>query len=217
MHAPRERPLHPPACPAGRLATGVLPARWRDGLVFLHGFARHPGEVGSMVPSSACLERRLVSEARAGRARTLVELGPGTGGTTAALLRALRPGGRLLALELDPGFHRHLARRLDDPRLILELASAAHLAQSLARHGLPPPDAIVSGIPFSLLPVDTAERIAATIARLLAPGGRFVAYQVRSRVADYLRPHLGPPRVAWEWINVPPVRVYTWERTFHAA
>lgn len=170
-----------------------------------------------MVPSSACLERRLVRQAGVERAFTVVELGPGTGGTTAALLRALRPGARLLALELDPGFHRHLARRLDDPRLILELASAEHLAQSLSRQGLPAADAIVSGIPFSTLPAATAQRIAAAIARSLAPGGRFVAYQVRPQVAAYLSPHLGPPRVEWEFINLPPVRVFTWKQGAVAA
>jgi len=126
------------------------------------------------------------------------------------------PGARLLALEVDPAFHRHLSRRLDDPHLILELASAEHLAESLLRHGLPSPDAIVSGIPFSTLPPQNAGRIAATVARVLAPRGRFVAYQVRTQVAACVSPHLGPPRVDWEWINLPPVRVFTWERGVHA-
>lgn len=207
-----ERPLRRPQGPVHPLATGLAPGRWLDRLVFLRGFARHPGQVGSVAPSSAWLERRLVRQSRAQHATTLVELGPGTGGTTAALLRALRPGARLLALELDPGFHRHLARRLDDPRLILELASAEQLTQCLARHGLPAPQAIVSGIPFSTLPAGTAGRIAAVVAASLAPGGRFVAYQVRSQVADYMSAHLGPSHVDWEVMNLPPVRVYTWER-----
>lgn len=183
-----------------------------DRLAFLQGFIRAPARVGSLIPSSERLERRLLREARITGAQTVVELGPGTGGTTAALLGAMPPDGRLLALELDPVFHRHLAHQLLDARLRLELASALRLEDCLAHHGLPPPEAIVSGIPFSTIPAHQAHGIAAAIARALAPGGRFVAYQVRPHVARYLQPHLGAPRVTWEWANLPPVRVFTWIR-----
>lgn len=44
----------------------------------------------------------------------------------------------------------------------------------------------------------------------LAPGGCFVAYQVRAHVAGYLTPHLGAPQTAWDWRNVPPMRVFRW-------
>ena len=82
----------------------------------------------------------------------------------------------------------------------------------LAAHRLPAPDAVISGIPFSTMPPEVADRIAAAIARVLAPGGRFVAYQVRAHVARYTTPYLGAPQQQWEWINLPPVRVFTWAR-----
>ena len=182
----------------------------RGSFQFLRGFARNPAQVGSVVPSSRDLEQRLVREARIADARTVVELGPGTGGTTAAFLRAMPGGARLLAIELDPEFHRHLRASLSDARLILELGSAERLADFLAAHRLPEPDAIVSGIPFSTMPPEVSDRIAAAIARVLRPGGRFVAYQVRAHVAGYVSPYLGEPDKRWEVVNVPPVRVFTW-------
>ncbi|HXF46283.1 MAG TPA: methyltransferase domain-containing protein [Burkholderiaceae bacterium] len=181
-----------------------------DRLAFLRGFLAHPEQVGSVVPSSAFLERRLVRAAEVQRAHTVVELGPGTGGTTRALLAALRPDARLLAIELSPDFHARLRASLDDPRLIVQLGSAEQLPELLARWRLPAPDAVLSGIPFSTMPAATAERIAAAVAQCLAPGGRFVAYQVRGHVSDYLSPHLGAPEIAWEWLNIPPLRVYRW-------
>jgi hypothetical protein len=57
-----------------------------------------------------------------------------------------------------------------------------------------------------------ADRIAAEVARVLAPGGRFVAYQVRDAVASFTTPYLGQPLKEWEWVNIPPVRVFTWTR-----
>jgi phospholipid N-methyltransferase len=146
-----------------------------------------------------------------------VELGPGTGGTTRALLHALGPEARLLALELSPVFRARLVARIADPRLIVPPGGAEDLAELLERWRMPAPDAVVSGIPFSTLPSDMARRIAAAIARTLAPGGRFVAYQVRGHVVDVMTPYLGAPGTAWEWFNVPPLRVFRWVKAQQAS
>jgi phospholipid N-methyltransferase len=195
---------------AGGGARGAGSSRLADDLAFLRGFLSRPREVASVVPSSAFLERRVVRAAALAQARCVVELGPGTGGTTHALLRALRPQARLLAIELNPAFCTRLRRRIVDPRLAVQEGSAEALAAHLDRWGLPAPDAVISGIPFSTLPAEAARRIAAAIGASLAPGGRFVAYQLRPHVAAYVAPHLGAPRVAWEWRNVPPMRAFCW-------
>jgi phosphatidylethanolamine/phosphatidyl-N-methylethanolamine N-methyltransferase len=200
------RPAASRAVSPGSLPVGQL----RDSFQFLRGFARHPAQVGSVVPSSHYLEQRLVRAARIANARTVVELGPGTGGTTAAFLQAMPPAARLLAIELDREFHSYLRLSVDDPRLILELGSAERLADFLADHRLPAPDAIVSGVPFSTMLPAVSDRIAAAIAQVLRPGGRFVAYQVRAHVAAFVSPYLGPPAKQWEIMNVPPLRVFTW-------
>jgi phospholipid N-methyltransferase len=181
-----------------------------DQIAFGRGFLAHPRQVGSIVPSSHVLEQRLVRAAGLAQARTVVELGPGTGGTTRAFLRALRPDARLLAIELSPTFHARLVDSLRDSRLIVQLGSAEQLAEMLQTWRLPSPDAVLSGIPFSTMPPAVGQAIAASIAACLAPGGRFVAYQVRGHVADVVAPYLGAPALAWEWFNVPPLRVYRW-------
>jgi phospholipid N-methyltransferase len=183
-----------------------------DRFAFMRGFIAHPGQVASFVPSSRYLEQRIVQAAAIAQARTVVELGPGTGGTTRALLRAMSPEARLLAIEVNPYFHHRLVQRIADRRVALQLGSAEKLAELLPAHRLPAPDVVVSGIPFSTMPADVAERIAATVAACLAPGGRFVAYQLRDYVARYVMPHLGPPETWWETRNVPPMRVFRWAR-----
>lgn len=187
-------------------------SRAADAMAFLRGFLARPLEVASVVPSSVFLEASVVRSANLQRARTVVELGPGTGGTTRALLRAMAPQARLLAIELNSGFCERLSRLIDDPRLAVHAGGAEDLAEALRRHGLPAADAIVSGIPFSTLPRGAAERAAAAIAAALAPGGRLVAYQFRAHVADLVAPHLGAPQVAWEWRALPPMRVFVWQK-----
>lgn len=180
-----------------------------DWLEFLSQFLRHPLRVGSVVPSSRFLERRILEAARVAEADTVVELGPGTGGTTRAILGALPAHGRLLTVEINPVFHRRV-RAIGDARLIAHLGSAFELADILAHYGLPAPDAVISGIPFSTLPASLGARLARTIGEVLAPGGRFVAYQARDRVAQLCAPVLGGPETVTELRNIPPMRVYRW-------
>jgi phospholipid N-methyltransferase len=188
------------------------PGLWSDRIAFLSGFLRRPGEVGSVIPSSHWLERRIVRCAGLESARTVVELGPGTGGTTRAFLRALRPDARLLAIELSPVFHARLRDTVRDPRFAVECGSAEHIGELLRARGMPAADVVISGIPFSTMPVEVGDRIASAVAQALAPGGRFVAYQLRDDVSKRTVPHLGSPRQEWELRNVPPMRVYTWRR-----
>lgn len=202
------QPVRRSPLPSGNLSLGQV----RDSFEFLRGFMRNPAQVGSVIPSSHHLEQRLVCCGRISEARAVVELGPGTGGTTAALLQAMRPSARLLAIELDSVFHRHLCTSRRDPRLDVELGSAEHLEQFLAAHRMTAPDAIVSGIPFSTMPPEVSDRVAAAVARALRPGGRFVAYQVRAHVARSVTPYLGEPKTEWEPVNIPPVRVFTWTK-----
>jgi phospholipid N-methyltransferase len=176
---------------------------------FFQGFLNNPREVGSIIPSSRFLERRIVRSAGIEQARTIVELGPGTGGTTRALLRAMSDDANLLSVELNPRFV-NLLRRETDPRFNVWQGSAADIKKALQEHDLPSPDVVLSGIPFSTMPRELGMEILHSVRESLAPGGRFVAYQVRDRVEILGRQVFGPARVQTEILNVPPMRVYRW-------
>lgn len=182
-----------------------------DRVIFLQQFLRHPRQVGSIIPSSRFMERRVVGLADIASARTIVELGTGTGGITRAMLRAMAPDAKLVGIEINPRFQQLLAR-VQDPRLIAHFGSAEQLAEILDQHQLPAPDAVVSGIPFSTMDPELGSRILAAIADALAPAGRFVAYQVSSQVARLAQPLLGEPQRQVEFLNIPPMRLYRWDR-----
>ena len=182
-----------------------------DRLAFFRGFLKRPKQVGSIIPSSRFLERRVTRATRAHRAKLIVELGPGTGGTTRALLRAMQPDARLLAIEINPHFVEVLDR-WPDARLIVKQGSAADLGAILAELGLGAPDVIVSGIPFSTMARPIGLDILRAVYDALAPAGAFVAYQVRDRVHTLGREVFGRARVQTELLNVPPMRIYRWEK-----
>ncbi|PZP61773.1 MAG: methyltransferase type 12 [Azospira oryzae] len=176
---------------------------------FFQGFLKNPARVGSVIPSSRFLERRVVELAEVDRAQSVVELGPGTGGTTRALLRAMAPEARLLGIELDADFVRILSP-MRDPRLVIHHGDARDLERHLRMHRFPAPEVVVSGIPFSTMPRRLGREIVQAVFNVLAPGGRFVAYQVRDRVGELGREFFGRPQVQVELLNVPPMRVYRW-------
>ncbi len=180
-------------------------------IAFLRGFLKHPRQVGSVIPSSRFLERRLVELGGVSTAKTIVELGPGTGGTTRAILRAMPKDARLLSIEIIPEFYGFL-RRIDDPRLIAHLGSAEDLREVISSCGLPAAQAVICGIPLSIMGPSHASRILDAILAVLAPGGRFVVYQIRDQVDRLCRPYLGPARVEVEFLNIPPLRVFQWNK-----
>lgn len=179
-------------------------------MAFFTEFLRHPLQVGSVIPSSRFLERRIVAAAGVAMARTVVELGPGTGGTTRAMLRAMPAGAKLLSIELNPRLHR-LQQHIGDERLIAHLGSACDLTDIIADHGLDAPDAVVSGIPFSTMSAEAGTGIIEAISSALAPGGRFVAYQWSGRVGTLCEATWGRGEAAMELRNIPPMRVFQWE------
>ena len=181
-------------------------------LTFLQGFLKYPHLVGSVIPSSRFLERRLIECSGIESARLVVELGPGTGGTTRAMLRVLPRDSKLLAIEINPQF-ASLLRSDSNPQLLVYSGSAEYISDALVQNGLTQPDVIVSGIPFSTMPFALGKRIVSAVWDCLKPGGCFVAYQFRDRVAMLGRELLGDPQIEAEFLNVPPMRLYRWDKT----
>lgn len=180
--------------------------------IFLQQFLKHPLQVGSIIPSSRFLERRIIEAASADSARVIVELGPGTGGTTRALLNAMPSDARLLSIELNNFFHNVIISQIDDDRLIPHLGCACDIQTILAEYDLDAPDAVISGIPFSTMSREMGTRILESVSSALAPQGRFVAYQTRDRVATLCRPIMGSEQAEMEFFNIPPTRIYQWQK-----
>src|SRR5580704_9455685 len=105
----------------------------RDHLQLLGKFLRHPRTVGAVAPSSAALAREMVAGVGEREAERIVELGPGTGSFTRAIVGRLGPRGRLLAVDVDPTFVEGIRRRW--PTVECVCASAETLPELTAARG----------------------------------------------------------------------------------
>ncbi|MGE3314654.1 MAG: class I SAM-dependent methyltransferase [Planctomycetaceae bacterium] len=178
---------------------------------FARGFLERPAQVASLLPSSRFLEEKLATAAGIERAGTIVELGPGSGGTTRAFLQRMSPASRLLAIEIVSQFMERL-RSIRDTRLLLHEGDALQLTSILRAKNVTGPEVIVSGIPFTALGNAAARSLIEQIHQALAPGGRFLAYQVSRRVEDFAQACFGPPEVVREFRNFPPLWIYRWQK-----
>jgi phospholipid N-methyltransferase len=179
-----------------------------NALLFARNFFRHPRMLGSIVPSSRFLIKQLLEPINWGRARVIVEYGPGVGGITAEVLRRMRPDGTLIAIEMNPDFVTYLRRAITDPRLQVVAGSAAEVEEILGRFGVQRADYIISGIPFSTIPAPVRELILRKTHDVLEPGGAFLVYQFSTRVLQDLKRIFGYVGRKFEPLNVLPAHLF---------
>ena len=198
------RPLRRPRRFAGRAPRRSESPRWQ----FLRGFLKHPVMVGSIIPSSRVLIDRMLQPVDWKTTKLFVEYGPGVGTFTRPVLDRLPADATLITIDTNPDFTRYLKTAIDDSRLVAVTGSAADVEQILSDHGFERADYVLSGIPFSTLPPGVGEDIGRATAQVIRPGGAFLVYQFSPKVIDFLKPHFDRIDRGFEWINVPPARLF---------
>lgn len=177
-------------------------------LLFARNFLRHPKMLGSIVPSSRFLVRRLLAPIDWTQARVIVEYGPGVGVVTWQILRKMRPDAALIVIETNPEFVTFLRSAIADPRLKVVEGSADKVVEILQDSGYTKADYIISGIPFSTMAPDVRERTLRYTHLALAPGGVFLVFQFSTRVLRDLRRNFRDVRRRFEFLNVLPAHLF---------
>jgi phosphatidylethanolamine/phosphatidyl-N-methylethanolamine N-methyltransferase len=191
----------------------------RDHLAFLAGFLRAPWRVGAIAPSSRALAAVMTEDMGLEEARTVVELGPGTGVFTRAICERVAAGTLVMAVEIDPRMAALLRPRF--PRVSIVNDSAEHLDRLLADAGRKGADAILSGLPWASFPAELQSRLLAAVVGTLRPGGRFATFAYRH--ASWLAPgrrfralltasFAAVDTTPVVWANLPPAFVYRCRR-----
>lgn len=147
----------------------------REHFLMASRFLRNPRTVGAVSASSKAMARMMVESIPTNQAVRVVELGPGTGPFTAAIVNRVAKGSRVLAIELEKTFSEQLRRRW--PTVETVCASAVDLEQIVSDRRMAPVDHFISGLPFASLRVDEINRILDGIQHTLKPGGTFTTFQ----------------------------------------
>ena len=176
-------------------------------------FLRDWRATGSIMPSSRFLQEGMMARLDFDHIKLAVELGPGTGVITSAILNRLSPEGKLVAVEINETFVDRLRQNVTDARLLPIHGSATDLPALLRDRGLGQADCVVSGIPFANLPIELRDEIVGAAVKALAPGGIFVAFQYAPlALPPVLKQHFPQYRTNFVLLNVPPALVYSCQK-----
>ncbi|WP_158968313.1 class I SAM-dependent methyltransferase [Chachezhania sediminis] len=179
-----------------------------DFAVFLGEMIRRPTEVVAIAPSSAAVARKMTEglEATTG---PIVEIGPGTGSFTKAILaRGVAPE-RVTLMETNERFCEAL--RLKFPGVTV----LNRPAQEIDQLGLTDISAVISGVPVLARPKIQRE-VVGTALKVMAKDGFFtqITYSPTPPIAEDMRAELGITcrHRGMVWNNLPPARVFEFRR-----
>ncbi|MDQ4032692.1 MAG: methyltransferase domain-containing protein [Actinomycetota bacterium] len=186
---------------------------------FLAAALRNPATMGAVAPSSSQLAAQMAAVVPRLGEPVVVELGPGTGSVTTAIEHRLAGRGRHVAVEIDPVLAEHV--RVEFPGVEVLVGDAAELERLLAAHDVPVADAVLCGLPWSLISAAAQRAIVEATARALRPEGSFstLAYvhalplsparRFRALLGEVFDEVLSTRTV---WRNLPPAVIYVCRR-----
>ncbi len=162
---------------------------------------------GTIMPSSKILVRRLLSSIDFSKTNFIVELGPGNGCVTHALLERMTADSILLCLELNSEFAAQL-NTVEDPRLHVYNACASSIRDILDQLNIKEVDHVVSSLPLAIIEDAMVSNILSSINLNLRGGGTFLQYQYSLANYKDVKPFFREVKLKFTLRNMPPAFVY---------
>ena len=187
------------------------PPRLDDEVRFLRSWIEKPLHMGAVMPSGRLLARTMAQYVNTDTSGPVVELGPGTGAITSALIEHGVDQDRLVLVEYNPSFCALLRDRY--PRARVVQGDAYALRDSLWNVLSAPASAVVSGLPLVTKPMLTRLKLIRDAFLALAPGAPFVqfTYSVAPPIPKSL-PGVSTEASERIWMNLPPARVWVYRK-----
>jgi phosphatidylethanolamine/phosphatidyl-N-methylethanolamine N-methyltransferase len=187
------------------------PLRLDDEVRFLRSWIEKPLHMGAVMPSGRVLARTMAQYVDIKSTGPVVELGPGTGAITNALIEHGIDQKRLVLVEYNPGFCALLRDRY--PQATVVQGDAYALRDSLWNVLSLPASAVVSGLPLVTKPMLTRLKLIRDAFVALAPGAPFVqfTYSVAPPIPKSL-PGVSTEASERIWMNLPPARVWVYRK-----
>ena len=180
-------------------------------LRFFKGLMSQPKTVGAIVPTSVFMARRMASVANPASGLPVLELGPGTGVVTRAILRRGIAPDKLVSVEFSDEFCRHLKREMPDVTLLH--GDAFRLEDTLGPLRSAKFDCVISGLPLLNFPVADRVKLLEDALNRIPVGRPFLqfCYGPLPPIPPG-RGHYTIKRFGWEIRNIPPAQMWLYRR-----
>ncbi|HEX4160038.1 MAG TPA: rRNA adenine N-6-methyltransferase family protein [Rhizomicrobium sp.] len=181
-----------------------------DGLLFLSRLISRPRSIGAIAPSSPALANKIAAQIDPANHGVVLELGPGTGVVTEALIARGVPYDRLIAVEFDPDLARFMRERF--PRLRVIEGDAFRLDRTLPPEKTGPLAGVVCGLPLlNFPPAQRRTLITSALARMPS-GGPLVQFSYGFTPPVPADEEITVERAGLVLANLPPARVWVYRR-----
>ena len=188
--------------------------RFQDEARFLRSWLERPLVVGAVTPSGKILARTMASFVDPRIPGPVVELGPGTGPVTDALIRRGVAQDRLVLVEYSPEFCRLLKRRF--PKATIIQGDAYDLGETLSGILKEKASATVSSLPLFTKPMDQRLALLEIAQGLMHPNAPFIQFTYAVVPPIPARSHRHKARASNRvWRNLPPARVWVYNKVNH--
>jgi phosphatidylethanolamine/phosphatidyl-N-methylethanolamine N-methyltransferase len=189
-----------------------LKALVADEVRFLRSWMGRPLTTGAVSPSGKALTKLMASFVDPGDKLPVVELGPGTGVVTQALLeRGVAPG-RIVSIEFNPEFCTLLQRRFPGVRIVE--GDAYGFSTTLKGWVDGPVSAVVSSLPLFTRPPEMRRKLIVDALDRMPAGRPFIQFSyalvppVPAEAGRFSVEHTN-----WVVMNLPPARVWIYRKT----
>jgi phosphatidylethanolamine/phosphatidyl-N-methylethanolamine N-methyltransferase len=185
--------------------------RFEDEARFLRSWLERPLVMGSVTPSGKMLARTMAAYVDPRIPGPILELGPGTGPVTEALIRRGVAQDRLVLIEFNPEFCHLLTRRF--PKATIIQGDAYDLKETLSGILKEPAAATVSSLPLFTKPMDQRLDLMEAAQEMMHPDAPFIQFTYAVVPPIPARSKTYRTRASKRvWRNLPPARVWVYNR-----
>ncbi|WP_159716227.1 class I SAM-dependent methyltransferase [Geminicoccus flavidas] len=183
---------------------------FKESELFFKTWLRSPKSMGSIIPSSQSLAKKIAEQVVWQPGEKVVELGGGTGAITQGLVDSGIPREALIVVELDEKLHKYLSTRFMGATVVR--GDATKLDQILSKHGVRKVSTIISGLPMVGMPDGFREAIYKGGMKIVGPKGVMLQYSYSPiSPIPHRRYGLNAKLAGFVLNNMPPA--YVWKYT----
>ena len=176
---------------------------------FIKEFIKNPKFIGAVAPSSEYLAKKMVEDINFKKCNCIIEYGPGTGVFTEKLIARKNEDTLLLVIENNKEFYEDLFSMYGYKKNVKIINDGAeNIKKYLIEYNIKKVDYIVSGLPFTVLPISISNIILKNTMDILSNKGEFITFQYSLLKKNFFKKYFNNIKVKKAMINLPPAYVF---------
>jgi phosphatidylethanolamine/phosphatidyl-N-methylethanolamine N-methyltransferase len=175
---------------------------------FIKEFIKNPKFIGAVAPSSKYLAKKMIEDINFKECNCIIEYGPGTGVFTEKLIARKKETTLLLVIENNKEFCEDLFSMYGYKKNVKIINDGAeNIKKYLKEYNIKQVEYVVSGLPFTVLPVSITNAILKITKEILSNEGEFITFQYSLLRKNFFERYFDNVEVKKAMINVPPAYV----------